>query len=516
MLIKIIDKNGVVGHPTTQFGYVIRKHKLGKVKLIKGSLTKGGPITVQILDLEIDPSKTVDAKFRVGIDPGYEHIGFCVIKETIREVKVLYRGELTLRTSQVTKNMAERKMYRNNRRRNRRLKARRRSARTGIAPRFRHPIWKNRKCDRKYTPTVQYVIQMHQNLLHKITSGLPFDQMEVHLEVFSYDSQKINNPAIKPWMYSQGPQQGYSNTRAYILARDNHTCQAKGCKCRTGVMQVHHVVFKRDGGTNAPSNLITLCEACHKKVHAGMKLHVKGLFSTQKAASVLNTAIPDIKRSIEYAGIKLVPTYGYITKDVRWEHDIEKTHANDAMIIAVADEDWLDVDVSKLDIDGSFEYEYVSKRRHDRAVTIRYEDRKYKLPIGTLVNGGVKFKTKPEAWNRKARTAQEKKKPSLDQYRKTNPTHNLVVFPGGSLIKREYHKPPVPVKFRPGDIAVHDDSLTKNEAFTVKSWASTQGKVISETIDDVETEKKKKTVYKSYKTSECRRILNNAGMVQVV
>ena len=398
--------------------------------------------------------------------------------------------------------MAERKMYRNNRRRNRRLKARRRSARTGVAPRFRHPIWKNRKCDRKYTPTVQYVIQMHQNLLHKITSGLPFDQTEVHLEVFSYDSQKINNPAIKPWMYSQGPQQGYSNVRAYVLARDNHTCQAKGCKCRTGVMQVHHVVFRCNCGTNAPSNLITLCEACHKKVHAGMKLHVKGLFSTQKATSVLNTAIPDIKRSIEYAGIKLVPTYGYITKDVRWEHAIEKTHVNDAMIIAVSDEDWLDVDVSKLDIDGSFEYEYVSKRRHERDVIIHYHDRKYGIITGYYANGNPKLKT--VAWNRSARGGQDiKKKPSLEQYRKTNPTHKLVVTTGGPVIRRLYHNPSIPVKFRPGDIVVYNDSLTKNELFTVKNWASTQGVVVSEWGE-------------RYPNRGCQMMLNNAGIVQVV
>ena len=501
MLIKIIDKNGVVGHPTTKWHYVKEKLDKGLAKVIKGNLTKNEPITVQILDLEIDPSKTVDAKFRVGIDPGYEHIGFCVIKETIREVKVLYRGELTLRTSQVTKSMADRKMYRNNRRRNRRLKARRRSARTGVAPRFRHPIWKNRKCDRKYTPTVQYVIQMHQNLLHKITSCLPFDQMEVYLEVFSYDSQKINNPAIKPWMYSQGPQQGYSNTRAYILARDNHTCQAKGCKCRTGVMQVHHVVFKRDGGTNAPSNLITLCEACHKKVHAGMKLHVKGLFSTQKAASVLNTAIPDIKRSIDGV-VDLVPTYGYITKDVRWEYDIEKTHANDAMIIAVADEDWLDTDASKIDIDGSFEYEYVSKRRHDRSIVVRHEDRKYGIVTGYSANGNPKLKT--VAWNRSAREAQNvKRKPSLEQYRKTNPTHDLVVTSGGPVIKRAYQPKPIPVKFRPGDMVVYNDRSTRNEVFTVKAWASTQGVVVSEWGE-------------RYPNRGCQKILNNTGMVQVV
>jgi len=501
MLIHIVDKNGVVGHPTTNSHYVRHKFSINQAKLIKGNLTKDEPITVQILDLEIDPSETVEAKFRVGIDPGYEHIGFCVIKETIHVVKVLYRGELQLRTSQITKGMQERAMYRNNRRRNRRSKELRKSKRVGVEPRFRSPRWKNRKSDRRYTPTVQYVIQMHQNLLWKFTRFLPKDQTEVHFEVFSYDSQKINNPSIRNWEYSKGPQSGYGNIKAYILSRDNHKCQHCKGKNRCDMLHVHHIVFRSQGGTNAPSNLVTLCKTCHDKLHAGV-ISVAKSTSKQKAASVLNTANPSIISSIKNAGYKFVPTFGYITKEVREEYSIEKTHSNDAMVISLCDDDWMQsVSMDKFDADG-FEYELVSRRRHNRAVTMRHEDRKYGVAVGTYASGKPKLKI--VAWNRAAREGQDiKKKPSLEQYRINNPTHNLVPSIGGPISKRYMRKDnPIPVKFAPGDVTVYSDSRTKDELFSVKAWASTQGKVRSD--------------WDEYPARGCRKILNNGGICRVI
>ncbi|MEO0289583.1 MAG: HNH endonuclease [candidate division WOR-3 bacterium] len=34
-----------------------------------------------------------------------------------------------------------------------------------------------------------------------------------------------------------------------------------------GKMTVHHIVFKRDGGTDEKGNLILLCKECHNYVH---------------------------------------------------------------------------------------------------------------------------------------------------------------------------------------------------------------------------------------------------------
>jgi 5-methylcytosine-specific restriction endonuclease McrA len=55
-------------------------------------------------------------------------------------------------------------------------------------------------------------------------------------------------------------------TRSAVLERDLFQCQV----CGTGGenrLQIHHVVFRSQGGTHAASNLVTLCFRCHRLVH---------------------------------------------------------------------------------------------------------------------------------------------------------------------------------------------------------------------------------------------------------
>jgi hypothetical protein len=55
---------------------------------------------------------------------------------------------------------------------------------------------------------------------------------------------------------------------AAIRKRDDNTCQ--GCGATDAPLQVHHIVPLGAGGSNARSNLITLCESCHGRVHGGV------------------------------------------------------------------------------------------------------------------------------------------------------------------------------------------------------------------------------------------------------
>ena len=68
----------------------------------------------------------------------------------------------------------------------------------------------------------------------------------------------------------------YSN---HMIYRDNFTCQDCGefhaYKNKHGfyipaddcLLEVHHIEFVCNGGTDAPENLITLCKKCHYKRH---------------------------------------------------------------------------------------------------------------------------------------------------------------------------------------------------------------------------------------------------------
>ena len=42
------------------------------------------------------------------------------------------------------------------------------------------------------------------------------------VEVSPFDNQKLVNPNIKPWQYSQGKMHGFKTIKDYLLARDNY------------------------------------------------------------------------------------------------------------------------------------------------------------------------------------------------------------------------------------------------------------------------------------------------------
>ena len=67
----------------------------------------------------------------------------------------------------------------------------------------------------------------------------------------------------------------YSKVRPLILERDNNTCQI--CKGKSDKLFkkkfqiiVHHITKVKDGGTNEPNNLVTLCQLCNIAVDHGI------------------------------------------------------------------------------------------------------------------------------------------------------------------------------------------------------------------------------------------------------
>ena len=60
----------------------------------------------------------------------------------------------------------------------------------------------------------------------------------------------------------------------HIYLRDRFRCQSPTCSRRN--CTPHHIIFRSHGGTEAPSNLITLCEVCHLELVHGHHLTVSG------------------------------------------------------------------------------------------------------------------------------------------------------------------------------------------------------------------------------------------------
>jgi len=54
--------------------------------------------------------------------------------------------------------------------------------------------------------------------------------------------------------------------RREVVRRDDHRCQASGCR-HTMYLEVHHRVPSAQGGRTELGNLITLCSGCHRELH---------------------------------------------------------------------------------------------------------------------------------------------------------------------------------------------------------------------------------------------------------
>jgi len=154
------------------------------------------------------------------------------------------------------------------------------------------------------------------------------------LETATFDPHALKNPAVlyNKWLYQKGINYGFANTKAYVLNRDNYTCQYCKGKSKDSKLEVHHIIFRCYGGSDKPENLITLCKTCHDKLHAG-KINLKrnGKVKEQlKHATQMNNIRQQLLRLLPEA----VETFGFITKEHRQLMELPKEHYYDAVAIA--------------------------------------------------------------------------------------------------------------------------------------------------------------------------------------
>ena len=278
----------------------------------KAKIYKKEPFTIQLLF--ICENQTQD--ITLGVDAGSKHIG---LSATTKE-KELYAADVELRNDIVD--------LLSTRRQNRRTRRNR--------LRYRKPRFNNRVHSKKngwLAPSVEQKIQTHFKVVEDIHKLLPITKIVV--ETASFDIQKIKNPEIHNEEYQQGEQLGFWNVREYVLFRDNHTCQCCKGKSKDKILNVHHIKSRKTGG-NAPNNLITLCETCHKGYHNGTVELPKTI---KRGMSFKDATFMGIMRWSFYNRLKEIysnvfMTYGYITKDTRIKNNLPKDHYIDARCIS--------------------------------------------------------------------------------------------------------------------------------------------------------------------------------------
>ena len=314
--------------------------KQGKARVIQRT-----PFAIQLL---YDTTEYVQP-VTVGIDDGGIRVGIAAVSAD----KVLYQEELSLRTD-IKAKMDTRRAYRRSRRHRK--------------TRYRKPRWQNRKhfiskckvcggnapklhvicraCLRKVDGTHQKYahikktffrlppsIKAKKDAILQAIRKLPLPINRICIEDSYFDFQAMENPGITGEYYQQGPLLYHKNYKQACKVRDGFKCRV--CDSEEN-LQIHHIKPRIKGGTDRLSNLMALCKGCHGKHHTeGLRL------PKQKSSFYISAAhTQQGKNYLQYNLAQIAPletTFGYITSHYRNQADLEKSHVNDAVIIANPD-----------------------------------------------------------------------------------------------------------------------------------------------------------------------------------
>lgn len=304
-MVYVIDRQGKALMPTERHGKVRRLLKGGLAHVVRRI-----PFTIQLDYDTTDFTQPVT----LGIDAGSKFIGVSATTEK----KELYAAEMELRNDIVDK-LSTRREQRMTRR---------------YRLRYRKTRFNNRVASKRkgwLAPSVENKIQTHLTVVRKAHDILPISK--VVIETASFDIQKIKNPDIGGREYQRGEQSDFWNVREYVLWRDGHKCQHCKGKSKDKVLNVHHIESRKTGG-DSPSNLITLCETCHKAYHRGeieLKAKRGRSFRDEAFMGIMRWAVYN-RLKLQYPNVSM--TYGYITKDTRITNNLPKDKCVDARCIS--------------------------------------------------------------------------------------------------------------------------------------------------------------------------------------
>lgn len=321
-----------------------RARKLIKEK--KAKVISYKPFTIKLLYSSYGYTQNTN----LGIDLGSKHIGIAITSQD----KVLSKGEIELRqdvSSLIETKSILRRSRRNRKTRYRKCKFNFRNKRVFNAPKGTKlkPLQKSSNSKKNWRtlatnidssrpddwlpPSIQSKIDNTFFWIDKYYNLLP--KCNLSIEVGKFDIAKMINPEIEGTDYQQGEVFGFYNARYFVFARDNYTCQV--CKkSKDKILRTHHVLYKSEGGSDRPNNLITVCDDCHtheNHQHSGIFyewMMKKKKMKTYKEPPFMNAMRIRVFRKYPQANI----TYGSITTVKRKELGLDKTHYNDAIAIS--------------------------------------------------------------------------------------------------------------------------------------------------------------------------------------
>ncbi len=194
------------------------------------------------------------------------------------------------------------------------------------APRF------NNRASSKRSGRLPPSVKANAEEVIRVVKQIPLPIRQIFIEDVQIDIARLNNPTLHGLQY-QDPTRLDENLRIACLMRDGYSCQQ--CGKQKVRLEAHHIIFRERGGKDTLSNLLTLCEACHHKLHEGkLSLKVTGVSGHLDQIAQRTMQGKTYLYATLGRAVPLSTVFGYETAVYRKHLELPKTHLIDALCIA--------------------------------------------------------------------------------------------------------------------------------------------------------------------------------------
>ena len=308
----VIDADGKQLAPTraNKGWYLIRKKR--------ARLVERFPLVIQLYKVVDNPlCETV-----VGIDDGSGHVGVAIVQRCSTKNKTIFKGTLEQRQD-VKSLMTQRSCCRKQRRQNKR---------------YRKPRFNNRESSKRKGRVPPSILQKKEAIIRFINKIRKWIRItKIVLEDVAIDIRALTEGyKLYRWQYQKSNRLD-ENLRKAAIMRDGGKCMMCGkSKCE---LQVHHIVPRHLKGADTIYNLITLCSGCHDNIKDKEEDYIKRFQKKIAGKSLRLDYAQHVMQGKQWLRTQLRKiaeleiTDGGATANKRIDWGIEKTHANDAVVI---------------------------------------------------------------------------------------------------------------------------------------------------------------------------------------
>lgn len=285
----------------------------------KARLLQKYPMAIQ-LNYEVETDE--ETEIICGIDDGSKHVGLSLVQKCKTYNKPIFKGTIELRQD-VKELMDTRQRYRRYHRNHKR---------------HREARFNNRGSSTRKGRVAPSILQKKQSVVRVINQLLKLVNIsEYHLEDVAIDIRALSEGKKLYRCQYQKSNRLDENLRKAVILRDN--CKCRECGKSNCVLEVHHIVPRRNKGGNNLNNLITLCSECHQKTEGKEEQfiqHYQNMINGKNIrfdyAQHVMQGKTWLRNELSKLG-NLTLTTGGDTANKRIDWNIEKSHSNDAICI---------------------------------------------------------------------------------------------------------------------------------------------------------------------------------------